>query len=48
MESVGLEISTGFSPMLCLQAWEAQEEPTDVAKSRFQVLEQKSCSSMQA
>lgn len=42
MESVGLEISTGFSPMLYLQAWEAHEECTDVAKSKFQVLEQKS------
>lgn len=41
MESVGLEISTGFSPMLCLQAWEVHEERTHVAKSKFQVLKEK-------
>lgn len=42
MESVGLEISRGFSPLLYLQAWEAHKERTRVAESKFQVLEQQS------
>jgi len=37
MESVGLAISTGFSPVLDLPAGEAHEERTDVAKSKFPV-----------